>query len=134
MVEIESVTVKLGEREYLIKQAGFLRSKPWKQRLLNEIKPLFDTLNGAPDLEFNSPADLVKLLPLAETLLVEGVETIYSMLLAYSAELEADREYIETYATDKQIVKAFTEVVLLADPFGVVSQLNRKLGRAQIGT
>lgn len=134
MIEIEKITVKLGEREFEIQQAGFLRAKPWKKRLLEEIKPLFELLSGAPNLEFNSPSDLLKLLPMAESLLVEGVEIIFEMLIAYSAELEAERAYIEAHATDKQIVSAFQEVVLLADPFGLIAQANKRIGRATIGT
>lgn len=134
MIEIESVVVKLGGNEYTIQQAGFTRSKPWKKRLLEEIKPLFDQIGGVSDIQFNTPGDLVKLLPIAESLFLEGIETILDLLVAYSAELEADREYIETYATDKQIFAAFQEVVKLADFFGVVNQLNRRIGRETIGT
>jgi hypothetical protein len=134
MVEIESTTFRLGERDFTIKQAGFLRSKPWKKRLFDEIKPLFDRLSGASDIEFNSAADLLQLLPLAEDLFVDGIEIIYGLLIAYSAELEADREYIEAHATDKQIFAAFQEVVKLADFFGLANQLNRRIGRGLIGT
>jgi hypothetical protein len=134
MVEIESTTFRLGERDFTVKQAGFLRSKPWKKRLFDEIKPLFDRLSGASDIEFNSAADLLQLLPLAEDLFVDGIETIYGLLIAYSAELEADREYIEAHATDKQIFAAFQEVVKLADFFGLANQLNRRIGRGLIGT
>lgn len=134
MIEIESVTVKLGAKEYTIQQAGFLRSKPWKQRLFEEIKPLFERLSGASDIKFDSASDLFQLLPLAEDLFVSGIETIYDLLVAYSPDLEADREYIEAHATDKQILAAFQEVVKLSDPFGVVSQLNRRIGLKATGT
>lgn len=134
MVEIESTTVKLGEREYTIQQAGFLRSKPWKRRLLDEIKPLFEKLNGAGDIQFNQASDLFKLFPLVEDLFVDGIETVFDLLIAYAPELEADKAYIEAHATDKQILSAFQGVVVLADPFGMVAQLNRRIGRATIGT
>lgn len=133
MVEIDSVTVKLGEKEYTITQAGFLKSKPWKKRLFEEIKPLFERLNGAGDLKFESAADLKQLLPLAEDLFVTGIETVYALLIAYSPILEADREYIEAHATDKQILAGFQEVIRLSDPFGVVNQLNRRIGLKATG-
>lgn len=134
MVEIESIAVKLGEREYAIRQASFIRSRPWKKRLLDEIRPLFERINGAGNIEFNSPSDLVQLLPLAEDLFVAGIETIFDLLLAYAVELEVDREYIEAHATDKQILVAFQGVVKLADFLGVTGQLNRQLGRGLTGT
>ncbi len=134
MIEIESTVVKLGEREYTIQQAGFLRSKPWKKRLLDEIKPLFEQVGGLGDLRFETPADLLQLIPIAEDLFIDGIEIILDLVVAYSPELEADRQYLEAHATDKQIFSAFQEVVKLADFFGVVNQLNRKIGLKTTGT
>src|SRR5262245_28765278 len=107
MLEIKTVTVMLGDREYLIQQAGFLRSKPWKKRLLGEMKPLFDEIGAAQAMEFNSPADVVHLLPLAEKLFIEAIDLIFELLIAYSPVLEDEREYIEEHATDSQIFVAF---------------------------
>lgn len=134
MIEIESVIVKLGENEYTIQQAGFIRSKPWKKRLIDDIKPLFEQINGIGEIQFNTPSDLLKLLPVAESLFLDGIETILELLIAYSPQLEAERAYIEAHATDKQIFAAFQEVLRLADFFGVTGQLSRRLGRAQTGT
>lgn len=134
MVEIESTTVRLGERDYTIQTAGFIRSRPWKKRLLEEIKPLFERLNGASDIQFNSASDLFQLFPLIEDLFIDGLDTVYSLLIAYSPALEADKEYIEAHATDKQILAAFQGVVILADPFGMVAQMNRKIGLMETGT
>jgi hypothetical protein len=134
MIEIESVVVKLGEKEYTIQQASFLRSKPWKKRLLEDIKPLFEKLNGAGSIQFNQAADLFQLFPLVEDLFIDGIDTVFELLVAYSPAIEADKDYVAANATDKQILSAFQEAVKLADPFGMVSQLNRKIGRGLTGT
>ena len=133
MIEIKTITLRLGEKDYEVKEAGFIVSKPWKKKLLEEIKPLFEMLTGGLDIEFSTPADLFKLLPLAETILVDGVEKILDAIIGYSVVLQADHEYIINNATDRQIVAAFREVVLLADPFGVVNQLNKQIGRGLSG-
>jgi hypothetical protein len=129
MSAIESATLLLGEREFVIPTAGFIRSKPWKKRLFEEIKPLFEKIGAAPDIVIDSAADLLKLVPLAEELFTDGLDLVFDMLISYSPLLEAEREYIENYATDKQILAAFQEVVILADPFGVVATMTRRLGR-----
>lgn len=133
-MQIESKTLTLGEQEYTVCAPGFVRAKVWKKRLLTEVKPLFDQLSAAPDIQFDSPADLLKLLPLADKLLIDGVDTMLELLLAFSPVLEEARAYIEENASDKQIVAAFTDVVSLADPFGMAAQLNRQFGRATNGT
>lgn len=128
MIEIEKVSIMLGEKEYIVTQASFMRAKPWKKRLFEEIKPLFERLGGASEMTFASPADLFALLPLAEQLFIGGIDIIFDLLVTYSPVLEAERAYIEAHATDKQIMGAFQEVVKLSDPFGIVQQLNRRLG------
>lgn len=134
MAELEKVTVRLGERDFEVAAAGFARARVWKQRLINEVQPIFATLADAPGIQFETPADLLKLLPLAETLIVGGVGTIFELLIDYAPTLAAERGYIEEHASDKQIVAAFQEVVGLADPFGVVALLNLRLGRGVNGT
>jgi hypothetical protein len=129
MVEIESVTVKLGEREYTVQAASFRRAKPFKARLLAEIRPLIERVQAVENVQFSSPSDLLELLPLAQDLLVDAPERLYEMMIAYSCELQEDAEYIADHATDKQIVAAFTEVARLSDPFGISDQIGRRLGR-----
>lgn len=133
MIEIRKVIGKLGEKEYEITEAGFAVSKPWKKRLMEEIKPLFEQISNAPNMEFETPADLFKLFPLAEAIFVDGIEKILELLIAYSLVLQADHEYIRANATERQIFALFREVVLLADPFGLIAQLNNQIGRKAIG-
>lgn len=132
-MEIQSATLRLGDTDYTVRAAGFRRAKVWKKRLLSELKPLFENLNGAPGMEFNKPEDLFKLLPLAENLLVDGVDSVLMLLLSYDPALEAARAEIEENASDRQIIEAFREVVSLADPFGIAALLNQQLGRVQSG-
>lgn len=134
MIEVREISVRLGDRDYTIREAGFVIAKPWKKRLIDEIKPLFDRLSNAPDMTFEKPSDLFQLVPLMELVFIEGIETIFDLLLDYAPALKAEREYIADNATDRQIFAAFREVVLLADPFGLVQQLNRRFGREPTGT
>lgn len=134
MADLRSITVKLGEREFEIKEAPFSRSKPWKKRLLAEVKPLFEQLSGLPEMEFGRPDDLLKLFPVVEHLFLDGIDTLHDLLLAYSAALEAEADYITDHASDRQILAAFQEVLQLADPFGVIQGMNQQIGLAMIST
>jgi hypothetical protein len=134
MVEIQTVTIRLGEKEYTVREAPHLRAAPWRRQLMAEIKPMFERITNAQNIEFNTPADLLALWPLFQQIFTDGLETIYAMLICYSADLEADADYIANHATDKQILAAFQEVVKLADPFGFTQTLTRQIGLATIGT
>jgi len=91
MSDLEKVTVRLGARDFEVTAAGFARARAWKQRLINEVQPIFATLADAPGITFESPADLLKLLPLAETLIMGGVATIFELLIDYAPALAAER-------------------------------------------
>lgn len=134
MIDVKTVSVRLGDKDFEIREASFLVSKPWKTRLMKEIQPLFEKLSSAPNMTFEKPEDLFKLFPLAESIFIQGIEAIYELLIAYSPVLAEEKDYIAENATDRQIVAAFREVVTLADPFGVVAGLNRQIGRGTIGT
>jgi hypothetical protein len=134
MVDIKTVTVKLGEREYIITEAGFMRAKKWKSLLMGELKPLFDELNGAQNISFDTPSDLLKIAPFIERIFLQAIDTIFDLLLVYAPSIETDKEYIENHATDTQIFAAFQEVIKLADFLGLTAQFSRRIGRTTIGT
>jgi len=122
-MEIETITVQLGDRQFEVKAAPHGRSKVWRRRMMAEIKPLLDQVTGIQGIEFETPEDLLKLLPLAETVLVNGIDAIAELLISYSTDLEAERDWIEANASDKQIMEAFKAVLSIADPFGLVAKL-----------
>jgi hypothetical protein len=130
---IQATTVTLGEREFEIRTAPFIRSKPWRKRLVGELKPLFDQISGATDMTFEKPDDLLRVWPIVESLLVDGVDMIFELLISYSDTLQAEREYIENNATEAQIWQAFQEVLRLSDFLGVSSMFGRRIGLSMSG-
>lgn len=124
------VTFALGVmdegRTYTIGPAPFVRSQPWRHRLMQSVGPLIKQVAGAPDLEFNTPDDLLKLLPLVSSLLVEAIDEVYELVVMYHPSLEADREWIRDNASEGQLVGAFFKILEVADPFGLKRFLDKK--------
>lgn len=133
MIEIETLAIRLGERDFTVKTAGFLRSKAWRARLTAEIQPMLEQVGNAGNISIESPADLLKLMPLVQGVLSDGINKICDLLIGYSADLEAERAYIEANATGKQILGAFQGVVKLEDPFGITDLMAIRFGLAAIG-
>lgn len=131
--EARSVTVRLGNCAYVVTEAGYLRSRQWRVRFAEEVKPIFEQIARASEMTFDSPADLLKLAPLLDVALIDGIDKIFELLLAYSDELGASRSDIEKHATDRQILDAFREVASLALPFDLGAML-RKFGPQATGT
>ncbi len=127
-MDIRTVEVTLGERQFIVTEAGWKKATAWKRGLIEDVKPLYEQVAGAADITFENAEDLINLWPLIQTVLVDGMDALFEHLLAYSPVLEKDRDYIEENATEAQVFAAFKEVVGLADPFGLVAQFNRKIG------
>lgn len=125
MIDIQTVTVRLGEKEYTLHEAPFGRAAPWRRRLVEEVRPIFEQVSELPGIRLETPADLRQLFPVAERLFVDATEQIFDLLIAYSPELEVDRAYIETHASDRQIFAAFQEVIKLADFLALIPQIRR---------
>lgn len=133
-MQVETTTVTLGNRDYTIQTAPYVRSAPWRRRLVEEIKPLFDQAANVPNMTFETPEDLLKLWPMLTAILVDGIDTIFDMLISYTSVLGDDKEYIENHATEKQIMAAFQEVIRLSDPFGLAQLFARRTGLARYET
>lgn len=131
---IETTQIELGERTFEIRTAPFARSRLWRRQLIGEVKPLFEQVAAAQDMTFETAADLLNLWPLAETLLVEGLDLIFEMVISYAEPLEAEREWIEQNATDQQIMAAFQEILRLGDFLGLMPMMSRRFGQMTIGT
>lgn len=125
MIDVQTIKIRLGERDYTIREAPHGRATVWRRRLVEEIKPIVEQVTSVTDIQFDTPADLLQLLPVAECLFVEGIDQIFDLLIAYSPELEEGREYIEANASERQIFGAFQEVIQLADFFGLIPQIHR---------
>jgi hypothetical protein len=134
MIGAGSVTIQLGERAFTVREAPYARAVAWKAQLLVEARPLFAQVQSAQGLQFDSAADLGQLLPILETVLTGAMGTILELLLAYDPQLAAERDYIEEFATEHQILAGFNEVLRLADPFGLLPQIARGFGRRTNGT
>jgi len=122
---LKTIDVELGDTTYTITQLPAIKSRPWRERLMTEVKPIFEQISTANEVTINNAADLLVLMPLAETLIVEAADTIIDMVFEYAPELEADREAIMNTASEQQLVGAFYKMVELIDPFGVVRTLKR---------
>lgn len=125
MIDIQTVTIRLGEKDYTISEAPYGRSGPWRRRLVDEIKPIFEEVSGLTDIQFETPADLLQLWPMAERLFVDGIDQIFDLLIAYAPEFEQDRSYIEAHATDRQLFAALQDVIRLADFLSLIPQIRR---------
>ena len=136
-VEIKYFEVVFGHdelRQYIVEGAGILRGRIWRARFGETVLPLLEQLPGIMDFEFEKPEDLLKLLPFVQKIVLEALDDVFELLILYSPEMEADREWIEENATERQIVGAFMEVLRLAVPFEVDNLLGNLTGSKNLQT
>lgn len=133
-MQIETATVTLGDEEFIIRAAPHTISKKWRPRFMDEVKPYFDRMAEVSSVEFDKAEDLLQMWPILQSILIEGIDNVFELLIAYSPDLAANRDAIEQTASDKQILAAFQEVLRLSDFLGLFPLLGQQIGRMAIGT
>lgn len=114
---MRSVTVKLADREYIVNELKARQNQEWRALLKGKFTDIADLINSAPKTELTSDSISI-LIRSMSTAIMDSVDDVRGLLLAYSSKLDDDHEYIEENAYDSEIMTAFVEVLTLAFPFG----------------
>jgi hypothetical protein len=128
-MQLQTATITLGSKEYSIQAAGYRRARGWKRAFLSDLyEPTIAhlaTINGVNEAPVTL-GDLGQFTPLATGLLLDTIDTVFELLIGYSAVLEDDRPVIEEDASDAQIIAGFVEVLKLANPLppGLIGSVN----------
>lgn len=142
---MNEVTVTLGGKSYLVKQLAIRANREWRKRFDEPVDKLLSAFQEVGKVSQREFADGKEMAKTIGTLLVarageivgvllDSMDLVLDGLFAYAPALEADREYIETTATDDEAMKAFVEVLKLAYPFGVLLNLAGQIGRSADAT
>lgn len=137
---MNEVTVTLGGKSYAVKQLPIRANRAWRKRFdepINKIMASIHLIGQLSKEEFKDGKEMLQKIGgilLARTgeiaeILLSSMDMVLDGLFAYAPELEADRERIETTATDDEAMAAFVEVLKIAYPFGRLLNLAGQLGR-----
>ena len=122
----KSVTVTLDGKEYTITEKRSRENAAWRAKLEDPFQDLARLLEGAPDTDLTDGAGIAGLVRSFSGLLLGSIEIVTGLLADYAPDLPLEDAY------DSEILEAFTEVLGLAYPFGVLLTKLRALG-SQIG-
>lgn len=139
----KQVTVRLGGREYAIKEKPMGVNGAWRKKLrATSVMRLFESLDGLLDdlvaamatIQPESTAgddnvavegirfDMGKMFTVARNLptlvngLASSVDDIIELLFEYEPKLRSDKKWLEQNAYDEEVVAAFVEVLKLTFP------------------
>lgn len=138
---MNEVTVTLGGKSYAVKQLPIRANREWRKRFdepIDKMLSAFQEVGKASQIEFEDGKEMAKkigALLVARAgeiagVLLASMDMVLDGLFAYAPELEADRERIETTATDDEAMAAFVEVLKIAYPFGRLLNLAGQIGRS----
>jgi hypothetical protein len=122
---MRTATVMLAGRAYEVRALPIRQSKAWREKLAVPFGALTAILENAGTIELTSGGDIAALVRTLSGTLIGSIDLLLDLLFAYSPELKADRERIENEAFDDEALRAFTEVLKLAYPFGELLSLVR---------
>ncbi len=118
--------ITIAKREYDLSELPALDNSEWRQSLTEQYGTLIQQLMSATDTQYDTPDGLAKLGNLGGALVVKlggSIEDLRDRVIAYSPDLQRDRDYILKNGYDSEFLKAFVEVIKLAYPFGGLSQM-----------
>jgi len=132
-LKIKTAVITLGETDYKIAALPFTRSKAWRTKLIDELKPMIEKAGvmwgNDGGMEFSDPSDLLSIIPLLHTALIDSMDTIFDLIVTYSDTLENAKEEIESTATEQQLVWALRAMLDITDPFGMGRLIDDLIGR-----
>lgn len=135
---MQPVTVALAGRSYEVYPPLYAQARQWRaqmrapfDRLLSALASVRQLIHETPDLSLDQLAagsveglkglDLGRIIGLIETVapdLIGAPDLIADLVFAYSAELAADRVYIEAHAYDHEFQAALLQIIGQAYPLG----------------
>lgn len=116
-----TVDLKLGHKSYLVRELAIRPNRAWREK----AQPIMDFVNQAVSTlrEDATDGEIVKTLTSKLiNLLVDRIDEIIDLVFAYSEQLEAERETIETTATETQMLEAFIQIMGVAYPIGFLAK------------
>lgn len=137
---MRTITVSLAGREYSIRQLPIKADRAWREKHRGPLDQFLVAVDATVELaktEFPDGDGLVKAVGqllsahaanVSRTLL-NSTDLLAEALFAYSPELQADREHIETEGFPDEILGAFLEVLKFSHPLGSLAALVMNPGR-----
>lgn len=123
---MKAVDVVLGGRTFQIAIKPRAIARQWRKQFKETLMEALTTLNANTSLELTNTTDLKGVMEQVIPLLVDLVDTVAVLFLAYATEVEA--AYLDEHATDDEVIAAFIEVVKLAFPLESVMALLGRMG------
>jgi len=120
---MKTVTITLNGTEYQVEELRSRANAAWRAQLEAHFEELAQALDGMGTLELTDGAALGNLVRTVSGKLLRSVTLVGDLVGAYAPQLEEARE--EAY--DSELLDAFTQILSLAYPFGVILERARQL-------
>lgn len=116
---MRTIKVTLDGQEVEVRELRSRQNAAWRQRLLEgPLAELTAALEAAPNVDLTDGQALAGLVRSVSGVVLGSVDTMAEMVAAYDEKLAE----VVPKAYDSEIVEAFTAVLGLAYPFGVLLQ------------
>ena len=139
----KQVSVRLGGREYTIKEKPMGTNGAWRKKLrATSVMRVLESLDGfvvdlmdvfasipeggkLSDIDVGKALGVARILPTVVNSLAGSIDEVIDLLFEYEPKLKSDRKWLEANAYDEEVVTAFLEVLKLTFPimalWGLVS-------------
>ena len=117
---MRNIDIKLGNKSYLLRELPIRQNRIWRERFnpfMAEASAAIEAMSGKDDVEAVKSIT-TGLIDVLSTRIDEVVELVF----LYSEKLEAERELIETTATEREMLDAFIKIIGVAYPIDFLAE------------
>lgn len=122
---MKTISVKFGKKAYKIQERPTRANEAWRAELEEQLDPIIDILKGLAreELSVENVDSLAAPVEQVTRIAMGSPVKIRNLVIQYSDDLEADRDWLLDNAYDSEFVEAFLKVLGLAYPFGGMAKI-----------
>jgi len=124
---VNNFNLELGGKKYTVKPLPIRPARALRKEIGAALDEPLEALKNIQGIELTDTDALADVIFAVKSILFDSIDTALDTVCGYCPEIKADRERIETEATDDEVVVAFLEVVKRLFPFGALTSMVSKI-------
>lgn len=125
---MRNITITLGGEEREFPELPSRKAAAWRELAKEPLNQIVDAIKMGREIEIENTTDLVNLIEDFKPLLLESVDTIRDLVIAYT---EVDREWALDNTYDSEYLEAIVPIMRMGYPYDFLVRKVTQVGAAQ---
>lgn len=119
---MREIKLSLGGEEITVRELGVMPNKAWRDQLEQPLLDMAKLLELGDKIEINTVEDISATFAQLKVLLLNNLDLVPDLVIAYSPLLTAKRDWLLNNATEEEFLAAFVAIMGVAYPVSFFTQ------------